>query len=71
VGDDEGKSSIKGIILSLKVHLHELSYLWLFHQTCSLPLWRVHGIKRMYLAPRIHGLFITETQFRLSTTFNI
>jgi hypothetical protein len=22
---------------------------------CSLPLWRVHGIKRTYLAPRIHG----------------
>jgi hypothetical protein len=26
---------------------------------CSLPLWRVHEIKRMYLAPRTHGLFIT------------
>jgi hypothetical protein len=36
--------------------------------TCSLPLGRVHGIKRTYLAPRIHGLFITKTQFRLSTT---
>jgi hypothetical protein len=22
-------------------------------------LWRVHGTKRTYLAPRIHGLFIT------------
>ncbi len=38
---------------------------------CSLPLWRVHGIKRMYLAPCIHGLFITYAQFRLLTTFNI
>ncbi len=27
--------------------------------TCSLPLWRVHEIKRMYLASRTHGLFIT------------
>ncbi len=35
--------------------------------SCSLPLWRVHGIKRTYLAPRIHGLFITQTQFRLLT----
>ncbi len=26
---------------------------------CSLPLWRVHEIKLMYLAPRTHGLFIT------------
>ncbi len=26
---------------------------------CSLPLWRVHGIKRMYLASRTNGLFIT------------
>jgi hypothetical protein len=26
---------------------------------CSLPLWRVHEIKRTYLASRIHGLFIT------------
>jgi hypothetical protein len=26
---------------------------------CSLPLWRVHEIKRMYLVPRTHGLFIT------------
>jgi hypothetical protein len=32
---------------------------------------RVHGIKHTYLAPCIHGLFITKTQFRLSTTFNI
>ncbi len=27
--------------------------------TCSLPHRRVHEIKRMYLASRIHGLFIT------------
>jgi hypothetical protein len=26
---------------------------------CSLPFWRVHGIKRMHLASRTHGLFIT------------
>ncbi len=26
---------------------------------CSLPLQRVHEIKRMYLAPCTHGLFIT------------
>jgi hypothetical protein len=26
---------------------------------CSLPLWRVHKIKRIYLASRTHGLFIT------------
>jgi hypothetical protein len=26
---------------------------------CSLPLRRVHEIKRMYLAPRTHCLFIT------------
>jgi hypothetical protein len=26
---------------------------------CSLPLWRVHEIKCMYLASRTHGLFIT------------
>jgi hypothetical protein len=26
---------------------------------CSLPLRRVHGIKRMHLASRTHGLFIT------------
>ncbi len=26
---------------------------------CSLPLWRVHEIKRTYLASHIHGLFIT------------
>jgi hypothetical protein len=25
---------------------------------CSLPLQRVHEIKRMYLASRTHGLFI-------------
>ncbi len=31
---------------------------------CSLPLWRVHEIRRMYLASRTHGLFITKTQFR-------
>ncbi len=37
---------------------------------CSLSLWRVvPGIKLTYLASRIHGLFITWTQFRLSTTF--
>ncbi len=30
-----------------------------YNNICSLPLWRVHGIKRTYLAPRIHGLFIT------------
>ncbi len=29
------------------------------YPTCSLPLWRVHEIKCTYLAPRIHGLFIT------------
>ncbi len=29
------------------------------HPRCSLPLWRVHKIKRTYLASRIHGLFIT------------
>jgi hypothetical protein len=28
-------------------------------QTSSLPLRRVYGIKRTYLAPHIHGLFIT------------
>ncbi len=27
--------------------------------TCSLPLWRVHEFKRMYLVPRTHCLFIT------------
>jgi hypothetical protein len=26
---------------------------------CLLPLWRVHEIKRMRLASRTHGLFIT------------
>jgi hydrogenase/urease accessory protein HupE len=26
---------------------------------CSLPHRRVHGIKRTYLTPRIHDLFIT------------
>jgi hypothetical protein len=26
---------------------------------CSLPLRRVYEIKRMYLVPRTHGLFIT------------
>jgi hypothetical protein len=26
---------------------------------CSLPHWRVHEIKRTYLASRTHGLFIT------------
>jgi hypothetical protein len=36
---------------------------------CSLPLWRVHEIKHMYLASRIHGLFITLTQFFISTTY--
>ncbi len=36
---------------------------------CSLPLWRVHEIKRMYPAPCTHGLFITETQFRLLTMY--
>ncbi len=30
------------------------------HQ-CLLPLRRVHEIKRMYLASRTHGLFITQT----------
>jgi hypothetical protein len=29
------------------------------HQKCLLPLRRVHGFKRTYPAPRIHGLFIT------------
>jgi hypothetical protein len=29
------------------------------HYFCLLPLWRVHEIKRMYLASRTHGLFIT------------
>jgi hypothetical protein len=37
--------------------------------TYSLPLWRVHEIKRMYLASRIHGLFITQTQSFISTTY--
>jgi hypothetical protein len=27
--------------------------------TCSLPLWRVHEIERMYLASRTHDLYIT------------
>jgi hypothetical protein len=36
---------------------------------CSLPLWRVHEIKHTYLASRIHGLFITLTQFFISTTY--
>ncbi len=36
---------------------------------CSLSLWRmVRGSKLMHL-DLIHGLFITETEFRLSTTF--
>jgi hypothetical protein len=40
--------------------------------TCSLSLWRVvRGIKLTYLASRIHGLFITKTQFRLLYTFDI
>ncbi len=38
---------------------------------CSLLLRRVHGIKCMHLASCTHGLFITQTQFRLLTTFNI
>ncbi len=39
--------------------------------TCSLPLRRVHGIKRMYLASRTHGLHIYNLNtFRLLTTFN-
>jgi hypothetical protein len=29
------------------------------NRLCSLRLWRVHEIKRMYLASRTHGLFIT------------
>ncbi len=38
---------------------------------CSLPLWRVHEIKHMYLAPRTHGLFITYTvnQALLASSF--
>ncbi len=32
-----------------------------FIYSCSLPLQRVHEIKRMYLAPCTHGLFITQT----------
>ncbi len=40
------------------------------HYTCSLSLWRVvRGRKLMHLDSLIHGLFITKTQFRLSTTF--
>jgi hypothetical protein len=36
---------------------------------CSLSLWRVgRGSKHMFLE-LIHGLFITLTEFRLSTTF--
>jgi hypothetical protein len=35
---------------------------------CSLPLWRVHEIKRTYIASRRRGLFITWTQFFISTT---
>ncbi len=27
------------------------------HHNCLLPLWRVHEIKRTYLASRIHGLY--------------
>ncbi len=33
-------------------------YRYVVH-SCLLPLRRVHEIKRMYLAPRTHGLFIT------------
>ncbi len=37
---------------------------------CSLSLWRVvQGSKLMHLDSLIHSLFITETQFRLLTTF--
>jgi hypothetical protein len=31
----------------------------LIHHNCSLPRWRVQGIKRIYLVSRTHGLFIT------------
>jgi hypothetical protein len=38
-------------------------------QRCSLSLWRVvRGSKLMHLDSLIHGLFITETQFRLLST---
>jgi hypothetical protein len=45
-----------------KILNSSFNFLWAFKvlkHTCSLPLWRVHGIKRMHLASRTHGLFIT------------
>jgi hypothetical protein len=45
-------------IISLETLLKALSHaIEISH--CSLPLRRVHGIKRMYLVSRTHGLFIT------------
>jgi hypothetical protein len=57
-------------VSALRLHTSMPFFAWLYQslftflkrllgENCSLPLWRVHGIKRMYLAPRIHGLFIT------------
>jgi hypothetical protein len=41
-----------------------------YRRSCSLSLWRVvRGSKLMHLDSLIHGLFITQTQFRLLTTF--
>ncbi len=39
---------------------HQTNYKLSHGDNCSLSLWRVvRGIKLMYLASRIHGLFIT------------
>jgi hypothetical protein len=56
------------LVISLSIHEHDCPDCYVHDRLddrdirgvyCSLPLWRVHEIKRMYLAPRTHGLFIT------------
>ncbi len=39
------------------------------NSSCSLSLWRVARGSKLTLLELIHGLFITQTEFRLSTTF--
>ncbi len=46
-------------IISIHFHHSTQSPDWSKDRNCSLPLWRVHEIKRMHLASHIQGLFIT------------
>jgi hypothetical protein len=54
---------------SIKLLHSSLSKLWTGSRYCSLSPWRVARGSKLMRLELIHGLFITLTEFRLSTTF--